>query len=132
MVSPTGGARDDTPFPFGRTVHVVTAANPDGRSLSLSENWHRHEQLTAECHRRGLEVLPAVGETQAGRHADMSLALVGATREEALDLGRMFSQDAVFEWTPEALRVLACDGRVAHEGAFRCTTPPEPAARRSA
>ncbi|MFC1228079.1 DUF3293 domain-containing protein [Streptomyces sp. Sce081] len=70
-----------------------------------------------EVRLRGLTWWPAKGGDACGTHREESVAVVGLSDTAARDLGRRFGQDAVFAWTPDAWRVLACDtGAVAVSG----------------
>ncbi|MER5401420.1 DUF3293 domain-containing protein [Streptomyces sp. NPDC002599] len=93
----------------GATVHVITAWNPLGRDASPEANARAHRLLLAEVRRRSLTWWPAIGGDVSGTHREESLAVTGLSDTAARDLGRRFGQDAVFAWTPDAWRVLACD-----------------------
>jgi hypothetical protein len=92
---------------------VITAWNPRGRTASPDANAHAHRLLLAEVRRRGLTWWPAEGGDVRGTHREESVAVVGLSDTAARDLGRHFGQDAVFAWTPDAWRVLACDNDAA-------------------
>ncbi|CAL9554238.1 hypothetical protein SUDANB176_04511 [Streptomyces sp. enrichment culture] len=101
----------------GATVHVITAWNPRGRTASDDANARAHRVLLDEVRHRGLTSWPAVGGDVSGTHREESVAVVGLSDAAARDLGRRFGQDAVFAWTPDAWRVLACEsGAVAVSG----------------
>ncbi|MEV5332734.1 DUF3293 domain-containing protein [Streptomyces werraensis] len=58
-----------------------------------------------------------VGGDVSGTHQEESVAVAGLSDAAARALGRRFGQDALFAWTPDASRVLACDnGAVAASG----------------
>jgi hypothetical protein len=105
-----GTAEGSFPGPAeGATVHVITAWNPRGRTASPDANARAHPLLLAEVRHRGLTSWPAEGGDVRGTHREESVAVVGLSDTAARELGRRFGQDAVFAWTPDAWRVLACD-----------------------
>ncbi|MFF7971672.1 DUF3293 domain-containing protein [Streptomyces sp. NPDC007905] len=97
----------------GATVHVITAWNPLGCTASADANARAQSLLLDEVHRRGLSWWSAVGGDVCGRHSEESVAVVGLSDTAARDLGRRFGQDAIFAWTPDAWRILACDSDAA-------------------
>ncbi|MGW4021643.1 DUF3293 domain-containing protein [Streptomyces sp. NPDC005009] len=116
---PRGTAEGFFPVPdgSGATVHVITAWNPCGRTASDDANARDQRLLLDEVRRRGLTSWPAVGGDVSGTHREESVAVVGLDDAAARALGRRFRQDAVFAWSPDAWRVLACgSGAVAVSG----------------
>ncbi|MFF7856098.1 DUF3293 domain-containing protein [Streptomyces sp. NPDC007904] len=87
---------------------MITAWNPRGRTASDDVNALAQHGLLDEIRRRGLTWWPAVGGDVRGTHREESVAVVGLSDAAARDLGRRFGQDAVFAWTSDAWRVLAC------------------------
>ncbi|MER6977024.1 DUF3293 domain-containing protein [Streptomyces carpinensis] len=107
---PSGTAEGSFPEAAGSaTVHVITAWNPLGRTASVDANARAHRLLLDEVRRRGLTWWPAQGGDASGTHREESVAVVGLGDTAARDLGRRFGQDAIFAWSPDAWRVLACD-----------------------
>ncbi|MDX2525182.1 DUF3293 domain-containing protein [Streptomyces europaeiscabiei] len=107
---PRGTAEGFFPVPAGSvTVHVITAWNPRGRTTSDDVNACAQRVLLDEIRRRGLTSWPAEGGDACGTHREESVAVVGLSDTAARDLGRRFGQDAVFAWTPDAWRALACE-----------------------
>ncbi|MFF6811864.1 DUF3293 domain-containing protein [Streptomyces sp. NPDC012403] len=116
---PRGTAEGFFPVPdgSGATVHVITAWNPYGRTASNDANARAQRVLLDGIRHRGLTSWPAVGGDVRGTHREESVAVLGLSDAAARDLGRRFGQDAVFAWTPDAWRVLACgSGAVAVSG----------------
>ncbi|MGX5187524.1 DUF3293 domain-containing protein [Streptomyces avermitilis] len=105
---PQGAAEGHFPEPAGRTIHVITACNPYGRTASAEDNGRAQALLFEEIGRRRLAWWPAAGGTVCGAHIEESAALVGLSDVEARELGRHFGQDAVFAWTPDAWSLLSC------------------------
>jgi Protein of unknown function (DUF3293) len=88
---------------------VITAWNPGSLRPGLEVNRSRNAQLLNRLRRLGCETHPAVGSSHDGDHREESYAVVGATRDDVLALGREFGQAAIFEITPERLTVVSCD-----------------------
>ncbi|MEQ8142385.1 DUF3293 domain-containing protein [Streptomyces sp. OP7] len=107
---PQGTPQGAFPAAFGdAAVHVITACNPLGRTTPDDVNARARQRLLDEIRRLGHPSWPAVGGDPRGRHQEESVAALGLTDTTARALGRRFDQDAVFAWTPDAWRVLACD-----------------------
>ncbi|OIJ67458.1 DUF3293 domain-containing protein [Streptomyces mangrovisoli] len=114
-VEPRSPGVAEGPFPGpaqGATVHVITAWNPLGRTASFAANARAHRLLLAEVRSLGPTWWPAEGRDKQGMHREESVAVVGLDDAAALGLGRRFGQDAIFAWTPDAWRLLTCDGGV--------------------
>jgi hypothetical protein len=104
-----GQVRGDFLERSGRTIHVITAANPYGRPASDEDNERTHRELLRELRLLNVDrTFPAVGGDPAGSHAEQSVAVVGLSDAAAVELGRRFEQDAVFAWTPQSLTLLSC------------------------
>jgi hypothetical protein len=95
------------------TVFVITAWNPLGRTASAEDNARAHGLLLDEIRRCGLIWWSAEGGDASGTHREESAAVVGLSETAARELGHRFGQDAIFAWTPDAWRVLACDSEAA-------------------
>ncbi|GAA1980049.1 hypothetical protein GCM10009817_20910 [Terrabacter lapilli] len=115
-----GAAAGDAP---AQAVHIVTAYNPHGRPATESDNRRAQRALVAQPDARNAAYHPAAGADPAWLHVEPSVAIVGLTRQEAVDLGWRFKQDAIFEWTADALTVVSCtDGATVALG-WRQITP---------
>ncbi|MER6432620.1 DUF3293 domain-containing protein [Streptomyces sp900105245] len=119
---PRGSAEGSFPESAGSgTVHVITAWNPRGRTASADDNARAQGLLVNEVRSRNLMWWSAEGGDACGTHREESVAVAGLTDAAARELGRRFGQDAVFAWTPDAWRVLACDSEtVAVSGWAAC------------
>ncbi|WP_330460368.1 DUF3293 domain-containing protein [Streptomyces sp. NBC_00820] len=107
---PRGTALGHFPEPAGTAaVHVVTAWNPRGLTAPDADNARAQGLLLDEVRRRGLTWWAAVGGDAPGTHREESVAVTGLSDAEARALGYRFGQDAVFAWSADAWRVLACD-----------------------
>jgi Protein of unknown function (DUF3293) len=103
-----GVVSGDFPDPRRRTVHLVTACNPAGRTASPAANAHAQAVLLAELDRQGLAWWPAEGGDAHRRHVEPSAAIAGLDDDAARELGRRHGQDAIFAWDPAAWRLLSC------------------------
>ena len=89
------------PDPAGRTIHIITAHNPNGRRQSDAANAKAHGRLLAALYERRLEHWDAVGGDDSWTHLVQSVAVVGISEVDALAIGREFSQEAVLGWRPQ-------------------------------
>lgn len=105
LVGP-GAQRD---WPFGEPCHVVTAWNPDGIWTSESRNAAANLRLEAIITRLGDHVERVIGRSIDGGWREDSFAVTGLGREQAVDIGRMFGQKAIFEIDQTSVRVVRCD-----------------------
>lgn len=92
------------------TVHVVTASNPAPDVLPAEENARRNERLKADLQRAALAWRPAIGRSSNPHEpwAEHGFALVDVGRDRAVDLGRRYEQNSIFEWTPEHRALVLC------------------------
>ncbi|HTU72570.1 MAG TPA: DUF3293 domain-containing protein [Trebonia sp.] len=107
----------DYPDPDGRTIFVITAHNPGGRTVPDSDNDLAQARLVAQLQERGLTWWPAAGGDEPWTHVEESAAVIGLTEAEARALGAQFGQEAIFVLTPRERQVVACaDSRVTATG----------------
>ncbi|MEV5414499.1 DUF3293 domain-containing protein [Thermopolyspora sp. NPDC052614] len=105
------------PDPRGWTVHIVTACNPGGRTVSAAANARAQAMLVAEVSGRGLTWWPAEGGDERRLHVEASVAIVGLDDDAARILGWRYGQDAIFAWEPGRWRLLSClDDRAESHG----------------
>jgi hypothetical protein len=78
-------------------VMVLTAGDPYPAELSQAENAARMELLCAALDATGIEHDPALGRSKDGSTSEISRALRGVDRAEALDIAGRFGQLAVYE-----------------------------------
>ena len=119
IAHPERGALEVRPAPVGqtlgqfpdqalRTIHIMTAQNP-GRPLPDEENQRRQAELVASVRElTGVDAWSAVGGDPAWTHTEDSLAIIGLTDDEALQLARRFDQDAIFAWTSTEWGLVSC------------------------
>lgn len=114
---PSGATHGDFPKVLGRTIHIITAANPYGQLATDEDNDRFHRDLQRELRRFSLDATwPAAGGDVDGTHSERSVAVVGLTDVQAREIGQRFSQDAIFAWTPRWLTLMSC---VSHEASVR-------------
>lgn len=103
-------ATQELPFPAGvqTPIHVITAENPNGDSTNASSNASAMDALTADARRLGAQVHPARGGNLAWTHTETSIATIGLTDAQAVDLGREYGQLAIFRWTSDSWSLLDC------------------------
>lgn len=99
------------PFPAAEdTVYIITASNP-GRLLSDVQNAERHELLRAALLKAGsAEVWDAEGGDESWTHVEASFAVRAISLDESRKIGRSFEQEAIFVWSKDHWRVVACRG----------------------
>ncbi|MCW2870168.1 DUF3293 domain-containing protein [Actinacidiphila oryziradicis] len=124
---PRGTAKGLFPESSGRTIHVITAFNPRGRTAPAEDNDRAQRLLLDEIDRRTLTWWPAAGGDAHGVHVERSAAVVGLSDAAARELGRCFGQDAIFAWTPDSWRLLSCAGDDVAVYGWRTTTTTRPA-----
>ena len=74
---------------------IVTAFNPQSRTLRGGENLDRHDRLREAIRARGLCAFGSVSSDGRGHWKERGFAVVGIPRSAALELGRLFEQRAV-------------------------------------
>ena len=107
--APSGGVSEPFPDPTGRTIHIITAYNPNGRDRSHAVNVKAHGRLLATLREQGLEHWDASGGDATWTHVEQGVAIIGISEAEALALGRKFDQEAVYAWAPQTWGVIGCD-----------------------
>lgn len=113
------GKHGDWPLPAS-ILHVVTAWNPRSVALTNAENRARHARLQGITDLLGYRCLDAIGEALAGDWpAEPGLGLIDLSRDRAVALGVLFDQTAIFELTPDALRVVGCFEKRVVDGGWR-------------
>jgi hypothetical protein len=101
------------PFSQARTIAVVTAYNPLGRTAESDENARAQQALVSEMLDRGVLFAQAVGIALDGGWSEPSFALLETSVDDAVALARQFGQAAIFVLTPSALELISCiDGQV--------------------
>lgn len=99
--------------PDGRTVHILTADNPDGAIQSDEANEAAYSALLDALADPDLDVSPAAGHDVKRTHVETGVAVTGLTDEEAIQIGRRFGQQAIFAWRPGSWDLIHCsDGAI--------------------
>lgn len=92
--------------PLDKVFAILTAWNPNNQPLSLEENTVRNTQLFALLLERDYEFDEALGYLD--EHSEESYCIYGIDFEEAIDLGKMFDQYAVFYRSMESVGYYEC------------------------
>jgi hypothetical protein len=111
QIAPAPPGRADGTFPDvpHDVVYVVTAFNPAGLISPEAANQQAHTALIRRLAADHATYWEAAGGDPGWTHTEAGFALIGVDEDYAKALGRDFGQDAIFEWTPTELSVLACD-----------------------
>lgn len=99
-------ALDELPLPG--PIHVITACNPEGIYRSEEENRAATARLVGEMWVSGFAIARALGRSPSGDHSEVSVALSGLSRPEALRVGRRYGQIAIYEVTDDTVILMAC------------------------
>lgn len=105
---------------------VVTACNPNGRTVSKEENQQAtdalHSALSAENH----FFFPVTGGSPDFSHAEPGFGVLFQSPEEAISWGQRFQQEAVF-WIEEgSVQLVPCDGTASVElGSWQSLAEPD-------
>jgi len=112
QIAPAPPGRADGTFPDipNHVLYVVTACNPAGVVSPEPANQQAHAALIRRLEADHVTSWEAAGGDPDWTRTEASFALIGVDEAYAKALGRDFGQDAIFEWTPTGLSVLACDG----------------------
>jgi len=79
---------------FGKPFAIITACNPNNKTMDAATNVARQQALEHELKRRGLRFESALGYLE--QHYEESFCVYDISLQEALDLGRKFCQYSVF------------------------------------
>jgi hypothetical protein len=104
-------------------LFVITAWNPGPNRLEIELNRARQRSLEADLARLGVTVWPAVGWDIDTQHREESVAVSGLSEEDAIELGTLYGQDAIFGWTPTAWHILSCVDESHRELGWLLETP---------
>lgn len=104
-------------WPWDAPIHVLTAWNPQGAPIGDDEAERINIRIAEDILTRGGRFAFGAGRSPDGTHREPSLIAWGLTRDDALDMGRKASQDAIFELTSDEIRFIDClDGTVTSWG----------------
>lgn len=100
-------------WPWDAPIHVLTGWNPQGAMIGDDEAERINIRIAEDILTRGGRFAFGAGRSPDGAHREPSLIAWGLTRDDALDMGRKASQDAIFELTVDEIRFVDClDGTV--------------------
>lgn len=85
---------------------LITAYNPYSQKQPLEVNERRQAELTDAVARRGWEFFAANGRSRDGSWSEPGIAIRGIDRADALELGRVWRQHALYHATPDGLSVV--------------------------
>ena len=60
-----------------------------------------------------------MGYDEISGHREEGVMAAGLTTAQALDVGRRYEQDAIFEWSPESWSILSCRSGERHQMGWR-------------
>lgn len=94
------------PAAFG----IVTACNPDGRTVTDEENHQATESLRSALTADGHFFFAVTGGSPDFSHAEPGFGVIFRSPEEAVSWGKRYQQEAVF-WVHEGrIQLVPCDG----------------------
>ncbi len=89
---------------------VVTACNPNGRTVSKEENQQATDTLRSALTAENHFIFPVTGGSPDFSHAEPGFGVLFQSPEEAISWGQRFHQEAVF-WIEEGnVQLVPCDG----------------------
>ena len=124
LLQPTSEEGAAVNFPYSEPVHIVTAWNPNGVTLTIADNDRCQKKLLSDPPLARASARACTGGDLTGRHQEPSLLLENLTTEVALVLGRSYGQHAIFRWSRTLFDLLSCRSDVAARR--RWTPQPDP------
>lgn len=94
------------PAAFG----VVTACNPNGRTVSNEENEQAAEKLRLALESERRVYFPVTGGSGDFAHCEPGFGIVFESVREAVSWGQRFDQEAVFWIENGRIQLVPCDG----------------------
>lgn len=95
------------PFPDWSQFAIVTAYHPLGQITEADKNTKLQQQLMEELSRKGINYWPVVGCSPDRSYQEPSLA-IHTDKTTALELARMFKQNAIFWVEFDKLWLIPC------------------------
>lgn len=86
---------------------VITACNPDGRTVDPAENRAADERLRRELAARGFETFRVTGMSADASHAEPGWG-IPCDEAKALEIGRHYRQEAVFHFHGGRIDLVDC------------------------
>ena len=86
---------------------VITAWNPDGKDAPVAENKSRDHQLRKILKARGLHPFRVIGTSDDENHGEPGWG-VATDEDTAIELGREFSQEALFHIQGDEVYLISC------------------------
>jgi hypothetical protein len=94
------------PAAFG----VVTACNPEGKTISTQENEHATDRLRAALEEEGHFFFSATGGSPDFSHSEPGFGVLFRSMKEAIAWGNRYQQEAVFWVENGDMYLVPCDG----------------------
>jgi Protein of unknown function (DUF3293) len=88
--------------------HVITAWNPQSKSISLEENVKANLKLSRLLSELGKDFWPCIGKNPENTWREDGFAIQGLTDQEAKQLGITFDQLAVFKIDSGVKSIIDC------------------------
>jgi len=104
ITSPTGSPWEPSSLP----CFIVSACCPFSQPFVASRDQVLHSSRETLLEGLAGAYEEVVGQSADGQWKDPSWAIYGITEGQALDLGRLYQQWAVFRWDDQGRVVLAC------------------------
>jgi hypothetical protein len=94
-----------------KSFWVITAYNPNGKTLSPGENAIADTRLSEELKRLKLPFFRVIGMSRDGNHAEPGWG-VDCDEKTAIKLGKSYQQEALFYFTKNTIELVDCrDGQ---------------------
>jgi hypothetical protein len=104
--------------PLG-VIHVLTAGDPYPEVLSAAENAERERRLVRELDAAGIQHDPALGRSADGSASEVSRALRGVDRADAIAIAARHGQLAIYEIDDRIHTVDVATGAIVSSRDFR-------------
>ena len=108
FLSPLNGPEGLLVWPFVGSVFAITGWNPQGIAIDEQANDAINRRIAHDVIDAGGRFLHGMGHNPEGTHTERTLIAWGITRDQALTFGRKASQDAIYEVSPDEVRLLSC------------------------
>ncbi len=109
-VEPTRDGMTEGQFLGNDPIHFISAWNPRNQHLHPLANRTLHQQLDDWIHDHDLPIWEGTGFASDGSWRQEGFALVGLSRQQALDVGRRWGQESIWEWNRNNLVLLESAG----------------------
>jgi hypothetical protein len=95
--------------PSSFPTFVITACCPFSEPLDDAANLALHRSLQRRLQKLlGVSMEEIIGQSPDGSWRELSWAIVGISEQQAIDLGRLYYQWAIFRFDEEGRSILSC------------------------